>query len=345
MPKIVNKQLCLIIPVYNNEENIALLVAALEKLNSDLWGRLAVTFVIDGSPDLSGAMLVDQQKNFTFSSRILFHSRNFGSFTAIRTGLEFSNGHYFAVLAADLQEPPDVITRMFAILEQNDADVVFGVRASREDGLVRDFFSRVFWALYRKLVMPDIPRGGVDIFACNIVVRDALLSIREPNSSLIAQLFWLGFKRAFVSYERRKRINGKSAWRFTMRIRYMMDSIFSFSDLPILVPLWIGLSGLIVSVCFSFFLIFSHFSGRIDVPGYVTLAVLISLFGSIGMAMQGILGSYLWRTYENSKQRPLRLISRMYEQPPSTLFGCSMSNSVIQPNDSPQPSSQRPRIP
>jgi len=323
----MNKALALVIPVYKNEENIEHLVDILDKLNADLQGRLTVVFVIDGSPDLSGALLVDRQKDFTFASRIIFHSRNFGAFTAIRTGLEFSEGSFFAVMAADLQEPPELIIEMFSILLRSDADVVFGVRASRNDGFFRDFLSHVFWAIYRNLVMPDVPKGGADVFACNAGVRDALLSIREPNSSLIAQLFWLGFRRAFVSYERRKRRHGKSAWHFTMRVRYMMDSIFSFSDLPILIPLWAGLAGLVFSICFSVYLIFAHFFDQIDVPGYVTLAVLISLFGSVAMAVQGVLGSYLWRTYENSKQRPLRLISRICDDFESRPSDCIVKNS------------------
>jgi len=315
-PRSVRNSLCLVVPVYKNEGNIPILITELEKLNSELQGCLTVTFVIDGSPDLSGSMLLDRQKHLTFPSRIVFHSRNFGAFTAIRTGLEFSSGSFYAVMAADLQEPPELVVKMFGILENEEADVVFGVRTSREDGFANRLLSHAFWLFYRKLVIPEIPKGGVDIFACNNEVRDALISIREPNSSLIAQLFWLGFRRAFVSYHRRKRINGKSAWRFTMRIRYMMDSIFSFSDLPILIPLWTGLFGLICSLCFSLFLVISHFLGLISVPGYVTLAVLITLFGSISMAIQGVLGSYLWRTYENSKQRPLRIISRISNEVP-----------------------------
>lgn len=316
MTEIENEELSLIIPVYRNAENIDSLVAALGELNTDLHGRLTVTFVIDGSPDASGAMLVERQPSLPFASRILFHSRNFGSFTAVRTGLEFARGRFFAVMAADLQEPPELIKEMFDRLDADDADLILGVRANRNDGVVRDLFSRAFWGSYRKLVNAEIPPGGVDIFACNGVVRDSVLSIREPNSSLIAQLFWLGFRRSFVQYERRKRTKGKSAWRFSTRMRYMMDSIFSFSDLPILMALWVGVIGLLASLMFAVFLLYSHFYGRIDVPGYVTLAMLVTLFGSIGLMMQGVLGSYLWRTFENTKQRPLRLISRACEHDP-----------------------------
>lgn len=316
MNEIYNEELCLIIPVYRNAENINSLIKVLGDLNNDLNGRLTVTFVIDGSPDASGPMLLECQPLLPFASRILFHSRNFGSFAAIRTGLEFARGRFFAVMAADLQEPPQLIKEMFARLEEDEADLVLGVRANRNDGVVRDLLSRIFWGLYRKLVIPEIPRGGVDIFACNGVVRESVLSIREPNSSLVAQLFWLGFRRSFVQYDRRTRTEGKSAWSFVTRMRYMMDSIFSFSDLPILLALWVGTGGVLVSLMFALFLVYSFLTGKITVPGYATLAMLSTLFGSVGLMMQGVLGSYIWRTFENTKQRPLRLISRVCEHDP-----------------------------
>jgi polyisoprenyl-phosphate glycosyltransferase len=330
MTEIQNEELSLIIPVYRNAENIDSLVAALCELNTELHEQLTVTFVIDGSPDASGAKLVERQPRMPFASRILFHSRNFGSFTAIRTGLEFARGRFFAVMAADLQEPPELVKEMFARLSADEADLVLGVRANRDDGIMRDFFSWAFWGFYRKLVIPEFPRGGIDIFACNGVVRDSVLAFREPNSSLIAQLFWLGFRRSFVHYQRRKRTEGRSAWRFSTRMRYMMDSIFSFSDLPILMALWIGVIGLLASLIFGFFLLYSHFLGRIDVPGYVTLAMLITLFGSMGLMMQGVLGSYLWRTFENTKQRPLRLISRTSEHDPASSCGRAAADNDAQ---------------
>lgn len=307
------EDLSLIIPVYRNEENIPELISALTKLNMDLDERLTVTFVIDGSPDKSGQILIKSRANITFHSRIVFHSRNFGSFAAVRTGLEFAKGRFFAVMAADLQESPELIITLFEKLEADEADIVFGTRSERNDGFIRDIFSRIFWSLYRRLVLQDMPRGGVDIFACNTIVRDNLLSIQEPNSSLIGQLFWLGFRRSFVPYKRHKRTIGKSGWRLSMKIRYVMDSVISFTDLPVLVAMWTGLIGITASAIFALITFSAHFLGLINVSGYTTIALLITMFGSVGLLMQGIIGSYVWRAYENTKRRPLRLISKIYE--------------------------------
>jgi len=303
--------LSLVIPVYGNEENIADLVPAMEGLNDTLGGRLEVVFVIDGSPDRSGELLLAARPGFGFRSRILFHSRNFGSFIAIRTGLEAATGPYFAVMAADLQEPPELVAQFFEVLEADEADIVFGTRKSRNDSAVRDLLSRSFWSVYRRMVMRDVPRGGVDVFACNRAVRDTVLSIEEPNSSLVAQLFWIGYRRAFVPYDRQQRVAGKSGWSLARRFRYLMDSILSFSDLPILAVLWIGIFGCLVSLAFAFYVVVARLMNVIQEPGYTSIILLVAFFGSINMLVQGIIGCYLWRTFENSKNRPLSIVSRV----------------------------------
>ena len=305
----------LVIPVYRNEENIEALVSALTRLNTQL-GSIEIVFVIDGSPDASGELLVAAQDSFPFASKIIFHSRNFGSFTAIRTGMEHATGDYIAVMAADLQEPPELISEFLRVLGADEADIVFGERTGRHDTFLRNVLSNSFWWLYRKLVIPDVPKGGVDIFACNRMAADAVLQIAEPNSSLIAQLFWVGFRRKFVPYERRQRLHGKSGWNFSRRMRYMMDSIFSFSDLPILFVLWFGTIGCFLSLGFGLMVAVARLFGLISVPGYAALAVLLTFSISAILAVQGIIGSYLWRTFENTKRRPLRIISRTSEGVP-----------------------------
>lgn len=310
----------LIIPVYRNEENIEDLIVALTALNRAIGG-MEVVFVVDGSPDRSGEMLASAQAHFTFPSTIAFHSRNFGSFTAIRTGMELAQGQFIAAMAADLQEPPELIGRFFHTLEADEADIVFGQRTGRHDAFLRDMLSNIFWWLYRKLVIRDVPKGGVDIFACNRLAINSILEIEEPNSSLIAQLFWIGFRRRFLPYERRPRLKGTSAWNFSRRLRYMMDSIFSFSDLPIILVLWFGILGCLLSLAFGLLIIVARMAGIITEPGYATLTVLITFSASAMLTIQGIIGSYLWRTFENTKRRPLRIISRILStsQPVSTI--------------------------
>lgn len=306
--------LSVVVPVYGNEGNIPSLVDALNDLSGRVGGVMQVVFVVDASPDRSGELLLAARDRFRFAAKIAFHSRNFGAFTAIRTGLEIADGHYLAAMAADLQEPPELLLEFLAALRANEADIVFGVRRSRNDGPVRDALSGAFWWFYRRLINRDMPQGGVDIFGCNRSVRDVLLTIEEPNSSLIAQMFWIGFRRKFVPYDRRERTIGKSAWNFSRRFAYMMDSVLSFSDLPIVLVLWLGVLGCIVSALFAVVVIVGRLTGAITEPGYPTLVLLISFFGSFGLVVQGVIGLYIWRTFENTKHRPLRIISRVVVQ-------------------------------
>ncbi len=302
----------LVVPVYRNEDNIPSLLKALEQLNHTLGG-LEVVCVVDGSPDRSGELLVRASEQTGIPLRVVFHSRNFGSFTAIRTGLEFATGDNIAVMAADLQEPPELVVEFFAVLERGEADVVFGQRTGRHDSRIRDILSNGFWWLYRRSVVRDVPPGGVDIFACSRAAVEAVLRIEEPNSSLIAQLFWIGFRRGFVSYSRRERQHGQSAWNLSRRVRYMVDSIISFTDLPIMFVLWFGLAGCILSLVLGTVIGLLRIVGEIQVPGYAGLALLITFSSSASLAVQGILGLYLWRTFENTKRRPLRLVARVVE--------------------------------
>ena len=299
----------LIVPIYRNEENIEDLIEALNSLHQCIED-LEVVFVIDGSPDRSGEYILSLETSINFSSQLIYHSRNFGSFMAIRTGIEFARGELIAVMAADLQEPPELIKSMFKVLESDSADVVFGKRIQRHDSLIGDSFSFVFWWFYRKFVINSMPPGGVDIFACNLKVSDAILEISEPNSSLVAQLFWVGFRRTFIKYNRRPRTKGTSAWKFNKKVRYMMDSIFTFSDLPIILVLWMGLLGCVIALSFGAFVGIARVFNLVDVPGYAGIVLIITFCFSVLLFVQGVFGVYIWRTFENTKSRPLRIIQQ-----------------------------------
>jgi glycosyltransferase involved in cell wall biosynthesis len=298
----------LVIPVYLNEENIFDLLEAITSLEKKLNGALEVVFVVDGSPDRSYVLLAEALPSYPIASQLLALSRNFGSFAAIRIGIEVARGRHIAVMAADLQEPPELLQSFFDILKRDEADVVFGMRTGREDSFFSRWSSDIFWSLYRRFVIPDIPKGGIDIFACNQQVKEAVLQISEPNSSLIAQLIWVGFRRKFVSYTRRKREKGKSAWKFGRRFRYMLDSLFSFSDLPVMLLLWLGGTGMAISVLLGLITLFARLAGNIKVPGYTPLILVQLFFFSLLLLSQGIIGSYLWRAFENTKRRPLTLV-------------------------------------
>ena len=136
-------------------------------------------------------------------------------------------------MAADLQEPESLVEGFFDVLSSGDYDVAVGTRTARSDPGASSGASRLFWWLYRRLVQPEIPPGGVDVFACTSQVARQLAAFDESHTSLVGLVYWLGFRRVEVPYVREARLAGESAWSVRKRIRYLQDSIFSFTSLPI----------------------------------------------------------------------------------------------------------------
>lgn len=304
--------LSLIIPVYKNEAGIDELLSAVLDLDQAFSGRLEVIFVVDGSPDRSYEMLAKSLSRLPIKAQLLLLSKNFGSFAAIRAGLNVANGERFAVMAADLQEPPELIQKMNEVLTSrgDEFDIVVAAREARSDPLSVRISSGIFWALYRKFIVPEMPVGGVDVFACNRAFRDQLLMLEERHSSLIAQIFWLGFRREIVTYKRQVRRKGKSAWTFRKKLSYLMDSVFSFTDLPIRLLIRIGGWVSLISGVFALAVLVSRLAGHIVVPGYAATVLAIVFLGSLNLFGLGIVGSYAWRAYENTKARPLAIVIR-----------------------------------
>jgi glycosyltransferase involved in cell wall biosynthesis len=302
--------LTLVIPVYRNEGSIPQLLAAITQLRGTIAGDFETVFVVDGSPDRCYELLRDALPQQAFKSQLILLSRNFGAFMAIRTGLQHGRGDRFAVMAADLQEPPELVAKMNDILLAGDTDVVVGVREGRDDPFFSRMASQIFWGMYRRYVVKEIPPGGVDVFGCNRTFRDSLLTLEERHSSLISQIFWLGFRRQVVGYTRAEREHGKSAWTLRKKVNYLMDSVFSFTDLPIRLLIRAGAGGAALSAVFALIVFIARLQGAIGVPGYAMTILTIVFLGSLNLLGLGIVGSYAWRTYENTKNRPLSIPMR-----------------------------------
>lgn len=303
----------IIIPVYKNEASIARVLDVLAVMNKELGGQMEAVFVVDGSPDNSYALLRAAMDGLHFSMQLLVHSRNFGSFPAIRTGLAAASGEYFGIMTADLQEPPELLIAFFKALVADECDVVIGTRNGRKDPFTSRVVSNVFWGLYRRFVVREIPKGGVDVFGCNRIFRDQLLNLEESHSSLIALIFWLGFRRKFIEYERQERQEGKSAWTLSKKIDYMMDSFFAFTDYPIRLLIKIGAVGSLLFIILGVVIAVARLSGFIKVSGYTATMLIILALGALNLLGLGLVGTYAWRGYENSKRRPLSIVAIKHE--------------------------------
>jgi polyisoprenyl-phosphate glycosyltransferase len=297
-----------IVPVFRNADHVPALLERLREIHQRIEGGIEAVIVVDGSPDDSHQQLAAGLPGMPFPARLLALSRNFGSFAAIRAGLGASESRYFAVMAADLQEPAELVIDMLNSLKANEADVVVGIRRSRRDPLISRVVSHLFWGLNRRLVEGGIPSGGVDVFGCTQAFRDQLLQFSETHTSLIGQLFWLGFRRKEIAYDRAPRLSGSSGWSFAAKRKYFLDSLFAFTDVPIRAFILLGLLGLVISALLALGVVIARFSGLIDVPGYAATVVVIVFFSGLNLFGLGVIGSYVWRAYENTKQRPLSVI-------------------------------------
>ena len=304
----------IVVPVYKNEGSIERLLDAVGGLQdglSELNLDLELVVVIDGSPDRCYEIVQERLPTLDYRCELVAHSRNFGSFAAIRTGLAHASGDYFGVLAADLQEPPELMIDFARNLLADDCDVVVGRRVDRNDSATTVGSSRLFWWLYRRFILPEMPPGGVDIFGCTGEFRERLLDLEESRTSLVGLIFWLGFQRKEVEYTRLVRQEGRSAWTLRKKLSYVGDSVFSFTDYPIRLLLALGFFGTILSVFIGLVVIATRITGNIEVPGYAALMLVTLVFGSLMVFGVGLVGEYSWRTYENTKQRPSAVVARV----------------------------------
>jgi len=307
-----------IVPVYGNADTLEAVIERLVAMDAELGGGLEAVFVVDGSPDDSYQVLQKVLPACGIASQLIAHSRNFGSFAAIRTGLAHGRGDYMAAMAADLQEPAELVRDFFLLLREDEADVVVGARTKRQDPFLSSLLARTFWGLYRRTVHRAIPPGGVDIFGCTRAVAHRLVALDESHSSLVGLLYWVGYRRLEIPYERQERTSGKSGWSVRRKYRYFLDSVYSFSDLPITLLVTVGAVGSVLTLAVSLVTIVARIAGLIVVPGYTAL-MLVTLMSATSLLLGlGVVGSYVWRTYENSKNRPTAI---------------AMSHEIFRPGD------------
>ncbi len=298
-----------VVPVFRNEDSLPAVVGRLATLAAARQGRLEAVFVIDGSPDDSLSVLRRSLSELRLDAQILSLSRNFGSFSAIRAGMAAARGTYVAVMAADLQEPVEVVAAFFDLLERDACDIAFGARTDRSDPALSAFSSKAYWWLYRRFVNAEIPVGGVDVFGCTREISQRVVAFPETHSSLVGLLFWVGYRRSFVPYRRVTRASGTSGWTFGKKVRYLLDSVYAFTDLPIILLQIIGVVGFVASVLIGAVVFGAWLAGSIRQPGYTPLMIVILASTSALLVGLGVVGSYVWRAYENGKSRPHELIA------------------------------------
>lgn len=308
------KKISIIVPVYYNQDNLLPLYADLKekvfnKLKENTNTEYELIMVDDGSKDNSYKVMQDLAK-IDSNIKIIHLSRNYGEHAAILAGLSQCTGDCAVRKAADLQEPSEMILDMMKKYDEG-YKVVLATRADREEPIVQKAFSNLYAFLMRKLALHNMPKGGFDSFLIDRQVIDFLVKMQESNTSLMSQILWAGFETATVPYVRKKREIGKSRWTLSKKIKLVYDSLISFSYFPIKMITNVGFFSFFISVMLLLIIIYKKFVGKIDVEGYTSLIMVMLMAFGIIMLSIGILGEYLWRTYDAARKRPPYIIEKV----------------------------------
>ncbi|BDF62436.1 glycosyl transferase [Christensenellaceae bacterium] len=300
------KKLSIIIPVYYNEQNLRPLYNDLkEKALSSLPCDYEIIFVDDGSKDNSFAVM-QELKRADEKIKTVKLARNFGEHAALLAGLSVCSGDCAVRKAADLQEPSEMIVEMFEKYEEGNK-VVLAVRADREDPAGQKTLSSLYTNTVRRFALKNMPEGGLDSFLIDRQIIDLIVNMNENNAPVTELILWSGFSSANVYYVRKKREIGKSGWTFSKKVKMTMDSLLGFSYFPIRCILAVGGVSFAAAAVWGVVLAVLALMGNVVQP-HIVLAFLLVLVLGIVMTAMGILGEYLWRTFDAARKRPVFII-------------------------------------
>lgn len=300
-------KLSIVIPVYYNEDNIPSLYKKLEEtiIKNEQFEHELI-FVDDGSGDNSYDEL-KKLSNQNQNIKVIKLSRNFGSHTAILAGISNCSGDCVTAISADLQDPPEIILEMIEKWKAGNK-VVLAVRKDREESFLQKFISGTYYKLMKKYALPNMPEGGFDCFLIDKKVVDIIKTIEEKNTTLMGQILWCGFKTEKIYYTRKQREIGKSRWTLSKKVKLFIDSFLAFSYVPIRFMSFLGILISIFGFLFGCYILYNRVTNHIAVEGWASLMIVVLFLSGVQMIMLGILGEYLWRTFDTSRHRPVFIV-------------------------------------
>lgn len=304
-------RLVVVVPVYHNAPSLDELHRRLVRLEESGDVTIEIVYVDDGSRDDSYqrllALVEDDRR-----ARVVRLSRNFGSFTAIRAGLDHVGpADCVAVISADLQDPPE---RLVAMLDEwrAGAQVVLATRNRRADGWATRLSAALYYRLLRRLALPEMPPGGFDFLLIDRQVAGVLRQFREHDTSLMGLVLWLGFRRVCLPYDRLARPHGRSMWSLARKLTYCVDSFVAFTATPLRFVSALGIGVSLSSFAWCAFVVFQALVSGAPVQGWSSLMAAICFLGGVQLLGLGIVGEYLWRSLEETRDRPLYVVDRTH---------------------------------
>jgi dolichol-phosphate mannosyltransferase len=305
-----------IIPIYNEEENIQLLYDRLEEVMSSLGGTREYIFINDGSVDKSISLIKGLSAQ-NESVKYIDFSRNFGHQIAVSAGLDRCIGNRVVIIDADLQDPPELILEMASKMDDG-FEVVYAQRRSRKgESIFKKITASAFYKILRSITSIDIPLNTGDFRMMDHKIVEVLREMPEKNKFLRGQISWIGFRQTFVEFDRAERNAGETGYPLKKMLRFAVDGITAFSDAPLKFVFSMGIFVFILTFVLIIYTMISWLFFESTVQGWSSLMISILFIGGVQMIGIGIIGEYISRIGNNVKERPLYIVRESnIENPP-----------------------------
>ena len=307
-------KLSLVVPCYNEAENVAVFQDAVISAFEGCGYDYEIVFVDDGSRDATLHNLKKLHTARKCPTKIISFSRNFGKESGIYAGMEHAAGEYICLIDADLQQRPEIVRQMVQILdEQPEYDVVAAYQDRRGEGKVLSFFKKCFYSIINRLSGVSLHSDASDFRTFRRSVRDSLLQLAEYHRFSKGIFAWVGYSTQFIPYTACERHAGTTKWSFRKLLNYAIECIVGFSTSPLRIATYLGMFTAVGAILYSIVVIVQKLMGGIVIPGYATLIVLLLFFSSMQLFCIGIIGEYVGRTFEQTKDRPIYIAKEILD--------------------------------
>jgi len=300
-------KISVISPVYKCEGCLVALCERLKNVLGTISSDFEILLVNDSSPDNSWDIIRNISQD---DSRIkgINLSRNFGQHYAITAGVDYASGNWIVVMDCDLQDKPEEIKKLYEAAIEGNFDVVLGRRVQRKDDYFKKLSSKLFYKIFEYISGIKFDYTVANFSISNRTVIDSFKELREQNRSFPYFINWLGFNKGYVDVEHGKRDDGKSAYTLKKLLKFALDNIIAYSNKPLAMSIWLGLTMALVAFFYALFLVIRYFIHGLPVEGWTSVMVSIWFVGGIISANLGILGLYIGKTFNETKKRPLYVV-------------------------------------
>ena len=307
-------RLSLVVPCYNEAENVHACQAAVIETFSSCDYDYEIVYVDDGSKDATLHELRKIYREQRCPVKVVSFSRNFGKEAGIYAGLKQASGDYISLIDADLQQRPEIVRDMVKILdEQAEYDVVAAYQDRRGEGKVLSFFKKSFYKVINGLSDVSLKSDASDFRTFRRSVAESIITLAEYHRFSKGIFAWVGYSTCYIPYTACERAAGTTKWNFRKLLNYAIDGIIGYSTKPLRISTFLGSMTAIAAFAYLLFVVIQTLFWGISVPGYATIIVLILLLGGMQLFCIGIIGEYVGRTFEQSKNRPIYIAKEILD--------------------------------